>query len=102
MREGYEGRKLCELTCKVCLFKFASSLICGTPVNIIILRAAAYSVRPIRNIAMEQRSPFLGCGERDGHEHGADSANDGVEEGGEGESIMYALELLDRFMEVDN
>lgn len=51
--------------------------------------------------AREERLPGFGGGEEDGEEHSADRADDGVEEGGEGELVVSALELLDGFVEVD-
>lgn len=54
------------------------------------------------DVPVEQRFPALGGGEEDGEQHGACCADDGVEEGSEGEGGVGALELLDRFVEVDD
>ena len=54
------------------------------------------------DVAVEQRGPFICSCEKDGDEHGSDGANDSVEECGEREAGMRALELLNRFVEVDD
>ena len=46
--------------------------------------------------------PLFGGGEEDGDDHGANGADDGVEEGGEGEGRVGALELLNGFVKVDD
>ena len=51
---------------------------------------------------MEKRFPFFGCREEDCDEHCPDGADDAVEEGCEGETMVSALELLDGFVEVDD
>ena len=51
---------------------------------------------------MEKRFPFFGCGEEDCDKDCPDGADDAVEEGREGETVVGALELLDRLVEVDD
>lgn len=53
-------------------------------------------------VAMKKWGPALGGGEEDGEEHGADGADNGIEEGGKGEGGVGALKLLDGFVKVDD
>lgn len=51
---------------------------------------------------MEERLPGVCGGKEDGNEEGTYAANHRVEEGGKGGFIVRALELLDRFVEIDD
>lgn len=46
-------------------------------------------------VFVEDGAPVVGCGEGYGDEEGADAAEDGVKEGGEGGVCVGSLELLD-------
>lgn len=47
------------------------------------------------HVFVEDWGPVVGCGEGDGDEKGADTAEDGVEEGGKRSIGMGTLEFLD-------
>ena len=57
--------------------------------------------QPHADLAVKQRFPALSRGEEDCYKHGADCADNAVEEGCEGEASVSALELLNGFVKVD-
>lgn len=54
------------------------------------------------DVAVKKWVPTFCRGEKDGKEHCADGANDGVKKGGEGEAFMSTLQLLYGLVEVDD